>query len=219
MAPRIKNIENRLQSRKFFASLLLPNYRRFIESRNKHTSIRFYKAGLFFGRFHFGDFGSLATIQKGLASFVIYILKLLLPCQTTARVVSVHKVHALQSILSTGLRKPKWSNFSITEFPNPSRRGHFNAVRRQPSTAGATMLSKVGSHLYAALRASSKRSKKSITTDSPCQSWKRKAKAAFGRTRVPRPHRIFSPSRTIKSPRSFNPSLWPSLNGSPLCCA
>ena len=51
---------------------VVPRCRRFTQSQTNIQATA-NKAGLFFGRFHFGDLDILADFQKGLASFVIYI--------------------------------------------------------------------------------------------------------------------------------------------------
>lgn len=208
-----KNIEKSLQSRKFFAPLLLrqsyishiaDTYKIRLEACPCYTS---------------ASCGCSSVARKGGTSLFLYTVTnlFLAKCDRAKQVVTRYKVPVLR--LFTISRKPSLSSCCKAPLPNRCRRTICTGALPLLRVAGATTLSKVGSRLYAALRASSKRSKKSITTDSPCRSWKRKAKAAFGRTRVPRPHRTFSPSRTSRSPRSFNPSLWPSLSGSPLCCA
>lgn len=67
-----KNIVKCFAKSKTLCNIAEPNRRRFFESKTNIRSTAD-KAGFFFGRFLFGEFDGLATFQKSLASFVIYI--------------------------------------------------------------------------------------------------------------------------------------------------
>lgn len=177
----------------------------------------------FLRQYRFGGLAEFAKTKGSLASFVIYLLTFFSKWQTqkklAARGITVPSPHRVFPTRIPTLPNPNWSNCTLLGRSNRSQNVNLCGLLSLSLPVGAQTFTAIVSRRWSIFPTGCRHLKRFTVTDSLCRSWKRKAKAAFGRTRVPRPHRIFSPSRTIKSPRSFNPSLWPSLNGSPLCCA